>query len=101
MYELRCLRPWSSAVTATAHTVVVLKQNMTLNIVHYCIASIFGEVDLHTAQDPGVFICYHGAMWRTVNGRFMYTSLGGLNTFTGIEYFWSILATNSGGLNIS
>ena len=37
MYELRCLRPLSSAVTATVHTVDMLKQNMTLNIIHYCI----------------------------------------------------------------
>ena len=37
MYELRCWRPQSSAVTAIVHTVAMLKQNMTLNIIHYCI----------------------------------------------------------------
>ena len=37
MYKLRCWRPQSSAVTAIVHTVDMLKQNMTLNIIHYCI----------------------------------------------------------------
>ena len=37
MYELRCWRPQSSAVTAIVHIVAMLKQNMTLNIIHYCI----------------------------------------------------------------